>query len=295
MPNYVYGDACVSGDDKYVIAQFRAESPMDWVAELRAFLVKDELKYKDFFPERHRVQAKKELWKRLNTGLRAAEITIVDPAFYEDSVRTGLEARGAEFGHDFDTNVLRELAGEAIIGDSPLNAALYSEYDWLSDNTHYFGPKPNRFSPSAIKTRVGGKLKHAVLTAARAHAMVSPSEHQELILMCSGAEMPSPLRQLELIKRMARVFDVEHAKSVTVLNEFVSRIAHASQVRHTFRYNSEDPMVSEANSQSIAHLQGADMAAGWAVDILALNNGDLRTLAKSFAWVSSNGVVIPDR
>jgi len=295
VPNYVYGDACVSGDDKYVIAQFRADAPMEWVAELRAFLVKDELKYKDFFPERHRVQAKKDLWKHLTAGIRSAEITIVDPALYETSVKAGLEARGAEFGHDFDINVLRELTGDAILEDSPLNAATYSEFDWLSDNFSYFGPKPTRFSPAAIKSRVGGKLKHAVLTAARAHAMVSPSEHQELILMCSGVEMPSPMRQLELIKRMARVFDIENAKSVGVLNEFVTRMAHASQFRHTLRLNGDAPMVTEANSQSIAHLQGADMAAGWAVDILALNNGDLRTLAKNFAWVSSNGVVIPDR
>jgi hypothetical protein len=295
VPNYVYGDACVSGDDKYVIAQFRADAPMEWVSELRAFLVKDELKYKYFLPERHRVQANKELWKRVNAGLRAAEITIVDPAMYETSVKSGLEARGAEFGYDFDLELLRELAGNAILEDSPLNAATYSEYDWLSDNTHYYGPKPNSFSPAAIKSRVGGKLKHAVLTAARAHAMVSPSERQELILMCSGASMPSPARQLRLIKRMARVFDTEHAQSVSVLNEFVSRIAHASHVQHTLKLNSDAPMVVEANSQSIAHLQGADMAAGWAVDILAFNHGDLRTVAKHFAWVSSNGVVIPDR
>ena len=174
MPNYVYGDACVSGDDKYVIAQYRADTPMEWVSELRAFLVKDELKYKYFIPERHRVVSKKELWQRVNAGVKAAEITIVDPALYEDSVRSRLEDRGAEFGIDFDSFILRELAGNAIIEDSPLNAANYSEYDWLADNDHYYGPRQNRFSGSAIKARVGGKLKHAVLTAARAHANGQP-------------------------------------------------------------------------------------------------------------------------
>jgi hypothetical protein len=48
VANFVYGDSCVSGDDKYVIAQFRQDDPMEWVADLRAFLVQDELKYKSF-------------------------------------------------------------------------------------------------------------------------------------------------------------------------------------------------------------------------------------------------------
>jgi len=295
VPNYVYGDACVSGDDKYVIAQYRAGTPMEWVLELRAFLMKDELKYKYFIPERHRVVSKKELWQRVNAGVKAAEITIVDPALYEESERAILEGRGAEFGVDFDSFFLRELAGNAILEASPLNAASYSEYDWLSDNSHYYGPRPSRFSGSEIKARVGGKLKHAVLTAARAHAMVSPSEHQELILMCSGAEMPSPGRQIELIKRMARVFDAENEKSVGVLNEFAERIAHASHFRRVGHLYGAAPVVAEANSQSIAELQAADMAAGWAVDLLTFNGGDLRIVANHFAWVSSNGVVIPNR
>jgi hypothetical protein len=45
VPNFVYGDSCVSGDDKYVLAQFRHDASMAWVGELRAFLVKDEAGY----------------------------------------------------------------------------------------------------------------------------------------------------------------------------------------------------------------------------------------------------------
>ena len=111
--------------------------------------------------------------------------------------------------------------------------------------------------------------------------------------MCSGAEVPSLKRQMELIKRMARVFDAENEKSVGVLNEFAERIAHASHFRRVGHLFGSSPVVSEANSESIAELQAADMAAGWAVDILAFNGGDLRTLANHFSWVSSNGVVVP--
>ncbi len=257
--------------------------------------MKDELKYKDFQPERHRIRSKKELWRRVEAGIRAAEITIVDPVSYETAVRYGLEAEGAEFGHDFNDNVVRELAGNAILQDSPLNAAAYSENDFFADNSTHFGRPLRRFSASAIKSRVGGKLKHAVLTAARAHAMVSPSEHQELTRMCSGESLASPARTLTIIQRMARVFDIEHPKSVAVLNEFIERIAHASGLRYVFMAPSGEPLVIEANSQSVAHLQGADVAAGWAVDTLMMNHGDLRTLAQHLAWVSSNGVVIPNR
>ena len=86
MANYVYGDSCVSGDDKYVIAQFRHDSPMEWVARLRAFLVKDELKYRDFRPRQHEIQANRALWKSVIDGIERAEITVVDPFEYQNSV-----------------------------------------------------------------------------------------------------------------------------------------------------------------------------------------------------------------
>jgi hypothetical protein len=57
MVNFTYGDSSRTGDDKYVLAQFRSDASLAWVSELRAFLVKDELKYKWFAPERHRVMA----------------------------------------------------------------------------------------------------------------------------------------------------------------------------------------------------------------------------------------------
>jgi hypothetical protein len=50
--------------------------------------------------------------------------------------------------------------------------------------------------------------------------------------------------------------------------------------------------VREESSKNIDHIQGADIAAGWAVDILMLTN-DYAALARQFAVVSVNGLGIP--
>jgi hypothetical protein len=123
VANFVYGDSCVSGDDKYVIAQFRQDDPIEWVADLRAFLVQDELKYKTFQPKRHWVQSNKWLWRRVQAGIERAEITIVDPSVYEQIIRFDLEESGAEYGGDFDDRTVNELTSNALIEDSPLRIA----------------------------------------------------------------------------------------------------------------------------------------------------------------------------
>jgi hypothetical protein len=291
LANFVYGDSCVSGDDKYVIAQFRSETSMGWVAELRAFLVKDELKYKYFLPERHRVQSNRQLWQRVKAGVEQAEITIVDPLEYEEMTWIDLRNRGAEFGFDFDKSDFQEMVGDWIIDDSPLSVARMSEYDWMSDNTR--PGSTSEFSTQSIKRRAGGKRRDAIVTAARAHAMVSPSEKQELIRLCSGVMPPNFSERVKLIKKMARVFDVEHAKSVVVLNEFSQRVAHAAQLSRLLTDFGVAGSVQEARSEEIDHIQAADMAAGWAVDTLTLTGGDMRVLAQNFAWVSVNGILVP--
>ena len=132
---FKYGDACESGDDKYVVAQFRSDASLAWVSDLRSFLNLAELKYQDFHPRRHQVMSNAEMWARL---------------------------------------------------------------------THAAG--------------VGN----------------------------------------------------------------VASILRGSS-----------KMVSEEKSQSIDHIQAADMAAGWAVDLLIFSHGDYVELAKRFAWVGVNGVVVP--
>lgn len=67
---------------------------------------------------------------------------------------------------------------------SPLRAAqIYDDY--RLPNRYNASPTAN-FSTAEITRRIGGKHKDAVITAARAHAMVSPSEKRQLIELCVG-------------------------------------------------------------------------------------------------------------
>ena len=73
-----YGDSCQTGDDKYVLAQFRADAKLDWVIDLRKFLQLPELKYKAYAPQKQKVASNSELQRSINKGLAQAEITIID-------------------------------------------------------------------------------------------------------------------------------------------------------------------------------------------------------------------------
>jgi hypothetical protein len=53
-----YGDSTSTEGaplSKYVLAQYRSDADLNWVGELRASLVKDELKYKHFREARPRL------------------------------------------------------------------------------------------------------------------------------------------------------------------------------------------------------------------------------------------------
>jgi hypothetical protein len=264
---------------------------MDWVAELRTFLVKDELKYKFFQPERHRVQANKRLWQRVQAGIERAEITIVDPSYYEYRVLSDLQELGAEYGCDFDGRTVHELASSALLEDSPLRVAQNFGFDWLTKG--FIEDPEGDFSTTEIKRRIGGKRRDVVVTAARAHAMISPSEKWQLIALCGSFALPNIMKRISLIKKLARVFDVEHPRSAALLNEFSVRLAVAADLSPKAVWDDSSRVVCEENSRTIDHIQGADIAAGWAVDTLMLTNSDYAALARQFFLVSVNGLAIP--
>ncbi len=296
MRNFAYGDSCQTGDDKYVIAQFRSDADLNWVAELRAFLVKDELKYKWFQPERHRVRSNPRLWARVENGVHQAEITILDPLVYRDLALEFYLEQQAIPNVDFDLRTINELSGEYIIHDSPLGFVGSFGRNFLNsllmDSTRV--ESTSSFAPAVLKTRAGGRLKDAVVIAARSHAMISPSEMNDLIDDCADGAGHSFLSRLERIQQMARVFDVEHPRSLPILNEFSERLANAAGVPDCMTHAMfRGGLVSEHGSLDHDHIQAADIAAGWAVDLLTLTNGDYRSLARRFAWVGVNGVVIP--
>jgi hypothetical protein len=285
MTNYTYGDACRSGSDKYVIAQFRSEADLDWVNRLRAFFLKDELKYRDFQPERHRVQSKPELWARVVKGIGQAEITITDPKPYEDLAYWELIDQQAVPGRDFDQNTIRELAGRSMIEWSPLGRVGALSLDWLVGQTNV-----KDITADGLHKRAGGKRHDAIVLAARSHAMLSPSEMAEIFSLYNNGASAIPSNRMKDIDRLSRVFDDEHKPSLPILNDLVDQVAY---LVGTSGPGPKQISVKEMSSRGIDHLQAADMAAGWAVDVLTYTNGNYRTLAAQFALVSVNGVVIP--
>lgn len=201
-----------------------------------------------------------------------------------------LHERGAEPWYDYDQRMVYELTTNALLEESPLGTAQFSRYDWLRGC--FVDDERTDFSTERIRKLIGGKRRDAVVTAARAHAMVSPSEKWDLIRICSGIDMPNMADAIRIIGKMARVFDLEHPKSVEVLNEFSDRIAEAANLSQLAAFGGSRRAVREERSETIDHIQGADIAAGWAVDMLMLTNGDYPALARQFAWVSANGVAI---
>lgn len=288
MSNFAYGDSCQTGDDKYVIAQFHSDASLGWVHELRSFLNLAELKYKWFEPRRHQVQSKAELWRKVDGGVHQANITIIDPHRYRDEAIISWLEQQAEPGIDFDERTITAQSALWMISDSPLNIGSMFDIDWRFETGLLEGED---FLPSTLALRAGGKLKDAITLAARSHAMLGPSERAQLISHSLGVGL-SPLT-LGTIREMRRIFDREHSKSIPILNEFYQRLLHAAGRRGIALRPIATDIVSETESQDIDHIQAADMAAGWAVDLLIFTNGDYRTLAQRFASVSVNGIIVP--
>jgi len=292
MANFTYGDSSRTGDDKYVLAQFRSDASLAWVGELRSFLVRDELKYKWFVPERHRVMSNAELWRRVENGVHQAEITIIDPRSYSDFAIAELLEQQAEPGIDFDLKTINEKSGQYIIEWSPVGRIGAFDLDWLADNTNF--ENPSDFTSHGLKKRAGGKLRDAVVLAARSHAMVTPAELSEILSSSFGGGALDYQTRMKYVADVTRVFDIEHPKSLPILNEFAQRLAHAAGVPRSITHvMNRTKRVYESTSHDVDHIQAADLAAGWAVDLLTLTNGDYRAVAQRFAWVGVNGVVIP--
>jgi hypothetical protein len=65
---------------KYVLAQFTADSDLAWVGRLRAKVLRDELKYRDFQPEQRRIRSSDaELFRAVENGISQATVVVIDP------------------------------------------------------------------------------------------------------------------------------------------------------------------------------------------------------------------------
>lgn len=299
-----YGDSTRTGDKKYVLACFRADANLSWVIDLRSFLDIPELKYKDYSPRRHYVASNPRIHAGLIHGLAEAELTIMDAQNYRVHAYVEMVADGAEPGGDFDWATLNDIAGDEMLRDSPfglsnadneLRLLAYGARAWREGNLERQDEVFRAFDPTELKRRAGGKLRDIEVLAARAYSMMSPTEFQELRIVVNDPilRMNFP-RNLERLKRLAHVFDEEHAKSVPLLNDLVGHLAEASGVPH--RYASQ--MVStqpirENSSSDNDHIQASDIAAGWAADVLLATNNDYRALARQVRWITVNGIAVP--
>jgi hypothetical protein len=295
MPGFAYGDSVKTGDDKYVLAQFRHDAILQWVQDLRSFLDLKELKWRDYRNRREYVQSNRDLTQKVHRGLEEAELTIIDLPMYRRITLLDLIDQGAEAGHDYDLTILNNLTARRIISESPLGRLSHLE-DQLEDVPFtYFRQSTPSSSLAEIQIRAGGKLTDAVVLAARAHSMLSPSETMEVVLAFGGgAYAPASLvSALDIVKSMGRAFDIEHEKSLPILNELVDKVARAARLPTFVVSRGREKAVFEEASHITDHMQAADFAAGWAADLLLATNGDYRSLAKRFRWVGVNGVVIP--
>jgi hypothetical protein len=237
--------------------------------------------------------------------LAEAELTILDVERYRTFAYLDLIDRGAEPGGDFDLSTLNRLAADDMLRDSPFSLRSEEMYRGLpADENYQIRTRQSlsdalqelpEFDPQTIMQRAGGKLRDVQVLTARAHSMLSPSEFQELrFIVASPMNVRGFSRNLERIKKLAHVFDVEHAKSVPLLNELVGQIAEVSGVpRRIASHLTSEASIREASSISSDHIQAADFAAGWAGDLLVATDNDFRALARQVRWVTVNGVSVP--
>jgi hypothetical protein len=295
MPGFAFGDSVKTGDDKYVLAQFRHDAILSWVEDLRSFLDLKELKWREYRNKREYVLSNRDLSQRVHRGLEEAEITIIDLPMYRHITLSDLIDQGAEAGYDYDLASLNDLTARKMISESPLGKLSHLE-DYLETlpSTYFEGSTPSS-TPAALKARAGGKLTDAVVLAARAHSMLSPSETMEVVLAFGGRGFghSSLASALDIVRSMGRAFDVEHEKSLPILNELVDKVSRAARLPTFVVSRGREKAVSEEESCLSDNMQAADLAAGWAADLLLATHGDYRALAKQFRWVGVNGVAIP--
>jgi hypothetical protein len=273
---------------KYILAQFQSDADLEWVLRLRAKLGHDELKYRDFQPEHRRLKSSEpELYKIILKGIAQANVIVIDPGPIADLATDYYLQQRAEPGIDFTESDIINTCAVCLISETPL--AYLPNKLWLeSEKGLIFPPvKLSSFAPADLLKKVGG-LRGAKVLAARAHAMFDVKNKGRI-----GDFAISPLRDLVFreILLTTRFFDTEHVQSVEVLNEAADVIASTMHTSPWFeQIDPAQPLIRECSSRDIDLLQAADMAAGWAGDILELQ--DVRAIANTFRRVMVNGKVL---
>ncbi len=290
-----YGDATTMPDghlSTYILAQLPDDASLTWVRDVRTLLTREELKWKDFQARREEVQAKAQLWRRLLISMKTATIVIIRPSDVESDIRALLDAQGAEYGTDYDRRTLVDACATALVRDTPVAYLPNRLSEALNLYPLSLYVDFEKFAPDQIKKQIGGKLRDAKIFAARAHATFDVPEAS--MPNRSGIDkFRSPGAMLVLRELLAtqRGFDEEHPRSVAVLNEAAETIAKAMGEKLQFQGEVlVQPLVQEFSSKDVDILQAADIASGWAHELLALGNE--RALGDTFGRVLINGVLM---
>jgi hypothetical protein len=287
-----YGDATRTEGpfQKYVLAQFRSDADLEWVRRTRSKLVKAELKYKDFKEHRPTLRRDKELWSEIEKGVGQASIIVVDPGEYEPLAKETLLKEDVERAGTKEKAIIDACAIEVLAG-TPL-AYLPMELHKAVPLVESEITSLDAFTPTYLADALGRSLKHAVIFAARAHAIF------DVRLLDMAKRTSDALRSPRLARIIlpevlstTRYFDSEFPLSVELLNHAVDVIS--STIEDTFPEFEEvsgKPLVIETDSRGYDELQASDVAAGWAREMLEF--GEPHSLGACFERVWLNGLRI---
>jgi hypothetical protein len=273
---------------RYVLAQVRSDADLDWVRRIRTLLVKQELKFNDVRDNKPRLQKNAALWSQIEKGIGHATIIVVDPGAYEPMVRDTLDSADIEKAGSERKAVVDACVSEVISGTpiAYLPHALFQQVAWVDEKSL---TSLARFTPENILNQIGPTLQHALIFAARAHAVFDVSS-ADAMNRTSDAFRSQRAARLILPEVLAttRYFDVENRRTTDLLNSAVNAIAESfSDALDGAEEIAEQPLVIESDSRGHDEIQAADISAGWAREMLEL--GEPHTLGTRFERVWLNG------
>jgi hypothetical protein len=287
-----FGDATATeGPGRvYVLAQVRDTANVEWVAEVRALLDLPELKWTAFKNHRPGLRANRQLWSRIEAGIAQATIVVVD--LDTESLRAFsslIDERGYGFGYDWGDKEMFDLMYRSTIARSPVAFLPDALAKALPNAPKKLGTL-DEFTPEKIRERIGPNLRQAAILAARAHAVFDVDGlRRDRTTRTTQDAFTSPFAPVVLTQVLAsqRTFDIEAPKTLDVLNHASEAIAAA--LGPTIKTSSEQ-LVRECSSAELDQLQAADIAAGWARELIDL--GEQRTIASRFEFVWVNGQLL---
>ena len=250
--------------------------------------MKQELKFNDVRENKPRLQKNPALWSQIEKGIGQATIIVIDPGAYEPMVRDTLDNADIERAGSERQAVTNACVSEVLSGTpiAYLPYAIFRQVPWSDEKSL---TSLVRFTPEGILSELGGKLQHALVFAARAHAVFDVSSAHSMTRTTDAFRSQRAARLiLPEVLATTRYFDIENRRTTDLLNSAINAIAESfSEALEGAEGISDQPLVIESDSRGYDEIQAADISAGWAREMLEL--GDPRGLATRFERVWLNG------